>query len=288
MKLKRLREDFVVREVNDFPLTGGSFAVYRLEKSGIVHQKPSPRILKVWNLSRRAVGYGGLKDRHAETSQTITLFKGPQRDLEQRGFLLTYLGQANRAFEAKDILSNCFEVTLRDLTAEALERAEGLLPAVASGVPNYFDDQRFVRSARAASSLPSRGAWAITSERFTWLSPKLTRTIVRAKKSRRKSATVMGNWLECKAKLDRSHRRSIVTYLVDHPTDFKGARWLCCAATCAASTWLAFQSHLWNEIVSRCCKLICQLKHWYTRRGAAGELTFWSSTSGEILAQFEV
>ncbi len=129
MKLKRLREDFVVREVNDFPLTGGSFAVYRLEKSGIGTPEAIAEILKVWNLSRRAVGYGGLKDRHAETSQTITLFKGPQRDLEQRGFLLTYLGQANRAFEAKDILSNCFEVTLRDLTAEALERAEGLLPA---------------------------------------------------------------------------------------------------------------------------------------------------------------
>ncbi len=32
-----------------------------------------------------------------------------------------------------------------------------------------------------------------------------------------------GNWSECKELLDRSHRRSIVTYLVDHPTDFKRA-----------------------------------------------------------------
>ncbi len=128
MKLKRLREDFVVHEISDFPTTGGSFAVYRLDKSGIGTPEAIAEILKVWNLPRRCVGYGGLKDRHATTTQTITLFKGPQRDIEQRGFTLTYLGQAPREFHAKDIQGNRFEVTLRELTEPQAQESLALLP----------------------------------------------------------------------------------------------------------------------------------------------------------------
>ncbi|MCC6511527.1 MAG: tRNA pseudouridine(13) synthase TruD, partial [Pirellulaceae bacterium] len=55
MKLKRLREDFVVHEVSDFPLDGGPFAVYRLDKRGIGTPEAIAEVLKFWNLPRRAV-----------------------------------------------------------------------------------------------------------------------------------------------------------------------------------------------------------------------------------------
>jgi tRNA pseudouridine13 synthase len=49
--------------------------------------------------------------------------------------------------------------------------------------------------------------------------------------------------------LDRSHRRSVVTYLVDHPTDFKRA--LALVRQDLRSIYIAaFQSWIWNRWVS--------------------------------------
>jgi tRNA pseudouridine13 synthase len=58
-----------------------------------------------------------------------------------------------------------------------------------------------------------------------------------------------GNWSDCKDQLDRSHRRSIITYLVDHPTDFKRA--LALLRPDLRSIYMsAFQSFLWNRWLS--------------------------------------
>jgi tRNA pseudouridine13 synthase len=59
-----------------------------------------------------------------------------------------------------------------------------------------------------------------------------------------------GKWLECKDKLDRSHRRSIVTFLCDHPTNFKRA--IALIRTDLRSIYIAaFQSALWNRWLSK-------------------------------------
>ncbi len=58
-----------------------------------------------------------------------------------------------------------------------------------------------------------------------------------------------GDWMACKDQLDRSHRRSIVTYLCDHPTDFRRAIGL--VRIDLRSIYVAaFQSYLWNRWLS--------------------------------------
>ena len=58
-----------------------------------------------------------------------------------------------------------------------------------------------------------------------------------------------GKWIECKAALPKSSRRSIITYLCDHPTRFREA--LALMRQDMRSLWLAaFQSDLWNLILS--------------------------------------
>lgn len=284
MKLKRLREDFVVRELSDFPLSSGPFAVYRLDKSGIGTPEAIAEILKIWNLPRRAVGYGGLKDRHAETTQTVTLFKGPQRSLEQRGFRLEYLGQASREFHAKDIIANEFEVTLRDLAPSAAEQMQALLPAVAAGVPNYFDDQRFGSLGESGQFVAQ--PWCLGDyERALYLAIAEANVHDRPREREQKEVlrSLWGSWAECKQRLDRSHRRSIVTYLADHPTDFRRA--LALLRSDLRSIYMAaFQSYLWNEVVSQWLQQSLPAGGWYTKRGAANDLTFWSQPSEAILA----
>ncbi len=57
-------------------------------------------------------------------------------------------------------------------------------------------------------------------------------------------------WPEAKAGLERSSARSIVTYLVDHPTDFRGA-FARIKRELRTLYFSAFQSHLWNLILAR-------------------------------------
>ena len=291
MKLKRLREDFVVHEVSDFPLGSGPFAVYRLDKSGIGTPEAIAEILKVWSLPRRAVGYGGLKDRHATTTQTITLFKGPQRSLEQRGFLLEYLGQAAREFHAKDIRANRFDIVLRELDDRAAAQIDALLPAVAAGVPNYFDDQRFGSLGESGQFVAQ--PWCLGDyERALYLAIAEANVHDRPREREQKSLLreLWGQWVECKERLDRSHRRSIVTYLVDHPTDFRRALALL-RSDLRSIMMAAFQSHLWNEIVSQWLQENLPAGTWITKPGAAGALTFWTEVTPRVtqtLAELEI
>ncbi len=197
---------------------------YRLDKAGIGTPEAIAEILKVWNMPRRSVGYGGLKDRHATTTQTITLFKGPQRDLQQRGFELTYLGQAAREFHAKDIQGNRFEITLRHLTPQQAQFSQQLLPGIAAGVPNYFDDQRFGSLGESGQFVAQ--PWCMGDyERALYLAIAEANPHDRPREKEQKQILRdhWHDWVQCKAQLDRSHRRSIVTYLCDHPTDFKRA-----------------------------------------------------------------
>ena len=59
-----------------------------------------------------------------------------------------------------------------------------------------------------------------------------------------------GHWAEAKARLPRSSARSIVTYLVDHPTDFRGA-FARMRRELRTLYFSAFQSHLWNLMLAR-------------------------------------
>src|SRR5262245_47230413 len=145
MKLKRLPEDFDVTELTDVrPAASGPFGYYRLTKRGVGTPEAVETVLRAWRLPRRALSFGGLKDRHALTRQHLTIQGGPPRDLLQGGVSLEHLGRLDRPFTAKDLRGNRFRVVLRALSASEEEGALAALPEVArDGLPNYFDDQRF-------------------------------------------------------------------------------------------------------------------------------------------------
>jgi len=251
MKLKSQPEDFVVDELTDFQVTGGSFAFYRLEKSGLGTPEVAQAISSTWNLPRDAVQHGGLKDRHAQTTQHVTIYRGPTRNLEDRSFLLTYLGQANRHFAAKDIVANRFEIILRGLNEETVEFASSRLKTLATGgIINYFDDQRFgsLGISRQFIAQP----WCMGDyERALFLAIAEPNVHDRPREKEQKQILRdhWSEWMVCKDRLDRSHRRSIVTFLCDHPTNFKRA--IALLRPDLRSIYLAaFQSYLWNRWVS--------------------------------------
>src|SRR5262245_59778443 len=124
MKLKRLHEDFQVEEQIELAARGGPFALFRLSKQGLGSPEAIDAVLAQWNLSRFQVAYAGLKDRHARTTQFVTIRGGPRRGFRQENLELTYVGQVGRPIHARDIVANRFAVVIRDLTDEELNGAE--------------------------------------------------------------------------------------------------------------------------------------------------------------------
>ena len=78
MKIKQRPEDFRVEELTSAVASDtGEFAFYRLDKTGWTTPDALSAIRRRWQVDFRRLSYGGLKDRHAVTSQHITIFRGP-------------------------------------------------------------------------------------------------------------------------------------------------------------------------------------------------------------------
>ena len=230
LKLKRLPEDFQVDEIADVPLDGGTFSVYRLSKRSIGTPEAIAAIVDSWRIPRSRISYGGLKDRHAVTTQLVTIQHVPRKPLSQNTFELSYLGQTGEAFTSALMDGNRFQITMRDMQPDEVDRAMAAVDDVRrDGLPNYFDDQRF-------GSLSFSNEWIAKSwclgdwERALWLALADGHPDDRSDEKHQKEILreKWGQWTDCKNSLDRSHRLSIVTYLADKeaagkPVDFRGA-----------------------------------------------------------------
>jgi len=285
MKVKRLREDFVVREVSRLPLTGGPHAAYRLQKIGLGTPEAITEILNIWNLPRQDVHYGGLKDRHAVTSQLVTIFNGPREAMEQPGFSLEYLGQSPHCMTAGDIVANEFVVTLRSLNREQADSFTRAAHSLTSCIPNYFDDQRFGSLGESGQFVAQ--PWCLAEyERALFLA--IAESNPHDRPDDREQKEILrehwGDWQACKDRLERSHRRSIVTYLVDHPAGFKKAVGLI-RQDLRGIYVAAFQAKLWNEIVARYLPELLPESSFLTAYGTGGKLLFPQNVPADRAAE---
>lgn len=240
----------VTEQSNVRPSTG-DFALYQLSKRDLGTPEAVEQIRRIWNLATGRIAHAGLKDRSAITRQAITIRKGPQTDLEQDRFSLTYQGQTDAAVTAANIDSNQFRIAIRQLSQKQAESilscADGETEPV---VPNYFDEQRFGSLGYSREFVAS--AWCRRDfERAVWLAMADANPHDWTDEKRQKSILRdhWGDWVTCKQQLSRSHRRSIVTYLVDHPEGFRKAFALI-RPDLRGLYLSAFQSAVWNRMLS--------------------------------------
>jgi tRNA pseudouridine13 synthase len=274
MKVKQSPEDFQVEELTDIVSgAAGPFAFYRLEKRGWTTPDALAAIRRRWQLDNRRLSYGGLKDRHAQTVQYLTIFRGPQRNLTHHDIHVEYLGQRPAPYTSQDIRANRFRITLRDLPAQAVDTAIPRLESVrVEGVPNYFDDQRFGSVERQGEFV----AHAMVLGRFEdalRLALASDYEYDRAEQKREKAILRehWGDWKTCKERLPRGHARSLVDYLVHHPTDFKGA--VARLRPDLSGLYVsAYQSHLWNRMLARWLTQRCRAEQLQTVRLRLGEV----------------
>lgn len=166
MTIRRTPEDFRVEEVTTSAFRASivpeqdpshPFAAYTLEKSSLATPDAIGFIAGALKVPRTAVSAAGLKDRHAVTTQTITVdtaaVRGrPPRFLSDDLWRMTALGFVPRAADSTVIAANRFSLVVRGLDKrgadEMVRRAAVLTDTMKPGAGdllfvNYFGDQRF-------------------------------------------------------------------------------------------------------------------------------------------------
>ena len=177
--------DFIVNELLPLDFTNeGEHLWLHIEKSGM-NTAYLAKLLSEWaEIPLRDVGYSGLKDRHAITTQWFSL-RIPKKQLPVTEFAPIDIGETesvtilaqhwhNKKLNRGTHRANQFVITLRDIQFDnsdteilkpeqllsAKETVEQYLSSISkSGVPNYFGPQRFGRQGnniREALSLFAR------------------------------------------------------------------------------------------------------------------------------------
>jgi tRNA pseudouridine13 synthase len=260
MKLKQQPEDFQVEELTDVrPGTEGVYAFYRLEKTGWGTPEALAAIRRRWRVEPRRLSYGGLKDRHAQTIQYLTIQYGPRRNLTHHQIQVEYLGQLLSPYTSREIRCNRFQITLRDLAADvATNLLRQLNHLQTEGIPNYFDDQRF-GSVGSGEEFMARLLVRGQFEQALRLALTAPYEFDRAPQKEEKRLLVehWGDWANLKDRLPRGHARSLVDYLRVHPTDFRGA--VARLKPELRTLYLsAYQSHLWNRMLALWLRRNCR------------------------------
>ena len=158
--LRSAPKDFVVEEQMPFTLAGsGEHLWVKLRKRGWNTEQAGRELARRAGVTRRDVGYAGMKDRHAVTVQWFSLHLAGRADPDWQGLpdgmQVLAAVRHTRKLKTGALEGNCFVITLRDCQGDAGALHARLDTIRQQGVPNYFGEQRFghdaenVRHARA-------------------------------------------------------------------------------------------------------------------------------------------
>jgi len=180
--VRAVPEDFRVEEIDGFAASGsGEHLLLTVEKRGMTTASAAKRIADWAGVGEVAVGYAGLKDRHALTRQRFSVHL-PKRvapaiaalsmDEAGPGPALRVLAHDWHAKKLPRgaLAGNRFVLTLRDVEGERDAVEERLRAIAARGVPNYFGEQRFGRGGdNVAKALAMFGGRRVRREERTHL-----------------------------------------------------------------------------------------------------------------------
>jgi tRNA pseudouridine13 synthase len=150
-ELRAAAEDFQVRELPLIePQGSGAHLWLEVRKRDANTQWVAGRLAAAAGVPPRDVGYAGLKDRHAVTTQwfSIGLQEAADADWgrwEIPGVTILQARRHGRKLQRGALRGNRFRLTLRNLQGRTDALPDRLARAARLGVPNYFGPQRFGR-----------------------------------------------------------------------------------------------------------------------------------------------
>jgi tRNA pseudouridine13 synthase len=157
-RLRATPDHFVVEEIPLYEPAGeGQHLYVRLTKVGLTTKEVQLQLARLFGLDRSEVGFAGMKDKAARTTQTFSLNIGHHRsgiEEEAAARIRTHLpvevhwAKLHRnKLRPGHLLGNRFRITVSELVcsaSEARQRAETIAQRIQiHGLPNFFGPQRF-------------------------------------------------------------------------------------------------------------------------------------------------
>ncbi|AQQ67150.1 tRNA pseudouridine synthase D [Microbulbifer agarilyticus] len=144
---RSLPEDFVVDELAAPQEEAGEHVYLHIRKRGANTGFVAQQLAQLAGVQSNDVGYFGLKDRHAVTTQwfSVWLAQKPEPDwaqLDNEEIQVLRHFRGARKLRRGGHLANRFQIRLRNVSGDRAA-AENVLAQVHKGVPNYFGEQRF-------------------------------------------------------------------------------------------------------------------------------------------------
>ncbi|WP_455200066.1 tRNA pseudouridine(13) synthase TruD [Kaarinaea lacus] len=151
-RIRQQPEDFQVREQLTFNLDGNGQHVYLyLEKRNLNTDDLAKQLAKFAGTKPLAIGYAGLKDRHAVTTQwfSVDLAGKPEPDwslLSSEDIKVRETVRHGRKLKRGAVRYNYFQLTLKEFNGDERDLTQRLEYIQSHGAPNYFGEQRFGRN----------------------------------------------------------------------------------------------------------------------------------------------
>ena len=141
-------EDFIVEELPLYEPSGtGTHTYFAIRKRNLSTLEAINRIARALQVPSRDFGYAGLKDKHAVTTQILSVEGvAPERvlEVEQPDIEVLWSERHTHKLRVGHLQGNRFELTLHDIPHDTLPLIKIVMEQLGTeGVPNRFGAQRF-------------------------------------------------------------------------------------------------------------------------------------------------
>ncbi|HWR62778.1 MAG TPA: tRNA pseudouridine(13) synthase TruD [Candidatus Thermoplasmatota archaeon] len=279
MKLKQLPTDFVVEEIPDFTVSPqkDQHTIFLLQKQEVDTFDAIRRIAQRLRISLFEIGYAGLKDKHALARQYVSIpTKYNVQSLKMDSVVLTFVGYSQKKIKIGDLTGNQFIITARDIQRDELASIALRAKSIAtSGVPNYFDSQRFgsvIEKIFIGKEVVLKNYEKSVKQYLTAYQKS------EPKKIKNEKRRILAQWNDLSAVRTSNKTFAVVMKEYVKTKDWRAA-YRKIPAHLREMYVNAYQSYLWNECVKELLRNSVEKKKLYSVDYAVGSLLFFTDLS---------
>jgi len=148
-KFEQNRDDFIVDEIPRKFKGNGNFLILHVQKVELTTWDMVAAFAEFLNIPAEKIGYAGLKDKHATTTQYLsfeTKYEKQLKKFRHPQMKILDIARDTHAIRMGDLLGNRFSINLFGVSQIEAGKIEKLArKSEKNGLPNYFGYQRFGR-----------------------------------------------------------------------------------------------------------------------------------------------
>ena len=260
-RVERFTRKWEDRELKNMKIparTNEEHLILELEKINTDTASALALIARGINVSKKRIGYGGLKDKRAVTCQRISIYMPNEGLIEKfgvKGIEIRNPRWSEKRTELGDLLGNQFTITIRNITENKEEIQKILTDFIIQsnkGIPNFFGNQRFGGKRMITHKV---GKLLLKGKFEEAMMLYLTDTYEEEKAELKNARINLAKTNDLKTALkefpfDARSERAILNHLVRYPKDFAGAFGTLPKKIRYLFTH-AYQSDLFNKILTQ-------------------------------------